>query len=84
MMQQAGDDVSDRIKLLYDPIYAIVGIGSLVPELTSSPSNEEPRAMSLMLRVLRFYPQLLGLGENLRSAAGAGSGEQARTFIKTL
>jgi hypothetical protein len=35
MMLDAGEDVTNRIKLLYDPMYAIVGIASLVPELTS-------------------------------------------------
>src|SRR5690348_3249073 len=35
MMLQAGENVSDRIKLLYDPMYAIVGIASLVPQLIS-------------------------------------------------
>lgn len=61
MMLEAGEDVSNRIRLLYDPIYAIVGIASLVPELTSPAINEDPHAMSLMLRVLRIYPQILSL-----------------------
>src|SRR6516162_7565215 len=59
MMVEVGNDVSDRIKLLYDPMYAIVGIASLVPELTSPSIKDDPRAMSLMLRVLRIYPQVL-------------------------
>ena len=33
MMLEAGEDISNRIKLLYDPMYAMVGIASLVPEL---------------------------------------------------
>jgi adenylate cyclase len=61
MMQEAGDDVTNRIKLLYDPIYAIVGIASLVPELTSPGINDDPHAMSLILRVLKIYPQILSL-----------------------
>jgi adenylate cyclase len=61
MTQEAGDDVTNRIKLLYDPMYAIVGIASLVPELTSPRITDDPRAMSLMLRVLRTYPQILSL-----------------------
>ena len=61
MMLEAGDDVSNRIRLLYDPMYAIVGIASLVPELTSPAIKEDPHAMSLMLRVLRNYPQILSL-----------------------
>ena len=46
MMVEVGNDVSDRIKLLYDPMYAIVGIASLVPELTSPSIKDDPRAMS--------------------------------------
>ena len=61
MMQEAGDDVTNRIKLLYDPMYAIVGIASLVPELTSPGIKSDPRAMSLILRVLRTYPQIMSL-----------------------
>jgi adenylate cyclase len=61
MMLEAGEDVSNRIKLLYDPMYAIVGIASLVPELTSPAINENPHAMSLILRMLRIYPQILSL-----------------------
>jgi adenylate cyclase len=59
MMLEAGEDVSNRIKLLYDPMYAIVGIASLVPELTSPAIKEDPHAISLILRVLRIYPQIL-------------------------
>src|SRR5262249_22505764 len=59
MMVEVGEDVSDRIKLLYDPMYAIVGIAALVPELTSPAIKENSQAMSLMLRVLRIYPQIL-------------------------
>jgi adenylate cyclase len=61
MMLEAGEDVTNRIKLLYDPMYAIVGIASLVPELTSPAVKDDPHAMSLMLRVLRIYPQILSL-----------------------
>jgi len=61
MMLEAGEDVLNRIKLLYDPMYAIVGIASLVPELTSPAIKENPHALSLMLRVLRIYPQILSL-----------------------
>jgi adenylate cyclase len=61
MIQEGGNDVLDRIKLLYDPVYAIVGIGALVPELTTPAVAEDPRALSLMLRVLRIYPQMLSL-----------------------
>jgi adenylate cyclase len=61
LMQEAGEDISDRIKLLYDPMYAIVGIASQVPELTSPTIKDDPHAMSLTLRMLRIYPQILSL-----------------------
>jgi adenylate cyclase len=61
MMLEAGEDVSNRIRLLYDPMYAIVGIASQVPELTSPAIKENPHAMSLIFRVLRTYPQILSL-----------------------
>ena len=61
MMLEAGEDVSNRIKLLYDPIYAIVGISSLVPELTSPAIKDDPHALALILRILRIYPQILSL-----------------------
>src|SRR6516165_11519899 len=35
LMKEAEHKIIERIKLLYDPMYAIVGIASLVPELTS-------------------------------------------------
>src|SRR6516165_8602182 len=35
LMEEAEGKIIERIKLLYDPMYAIVGIASLVPELTS-------------------------------------------------
>jgi adenylate cyclase len=59
MMVEVGNDASDRIKLLYDPMYAIVGIAALVPKLTPPAIKENSQAMSLMLRVLRIYPQIL-------------------------
>jgi adenylate cyclase len=42
-------------------MYAIVGIASQVPELTSPTIKDDPHAMSLTLRVLRIYPQILSL-----------------------
>ena len=61
MMLEAGENVSNRIKLLYDPMYAIVGIASLVPQLISPAIKEAPNAASLLMRVLRIYPQILSL-----------------------
>jgi adenylate cyclase len=61
MIEEVGDDVVSHAKLLYDPIYAVIRIGSRVPELTSPTVSEDPRARSLILRELRSYPQLLSI-----------------------
>jgi adenylate cyclase len=61
LMQEADDKITDRIKLLYDPMYAIVGIASLVPELTTPATGDNGSARALMLRALRIYPQILSL-----------------------
>ena len=61
MMVGASENVSDRLKLLYDPMYAIVGIASLVPEMTSPEIQADAHALALILRVLRIYPQVLSL-----------------------
>jgi adenylate cyclase len=61
LMQEADEKITDRIRLLYDPMYAIVGIASLVPGLTNPTIKEDPSAMALLLRALRIYPQILSL-----------------------
>jgi adenylate cyclase len=61
LMQEADEKIIDRIRLLYDPMYAIVGIASLAPELTKPASVEDANAKALLLRALRTYPQILSL-----------------------
>lgn len=61
LMHEADEKIIDRIKLLYDPMYAIVGIASLVPGLTTPAIKEDSSAMALLLRALRIYPQILSL-----------------------
>jgi adenylate cyclase len=61
LMEEASKLISDRIARLYDPMYAIVGIASQVPELTSPAVQDDARAMSLTLRMLQVYPQILSL-----------------------
>lgn len=61
LMQEAEDKITDRIRLLYDPMYAIVGISSLVPELTTPGIRDDPNALAVLLRALRIYPQILSL-----------------------
>jgi adenylate cyclase len=61
LMQEADEKISDRIRLLYDPMYAVVGIASMVPELTGPTSVADPSSKTLFLRALRIYPQILSL-----------------------
>ncbi len=61
LMRQVDEKIIDRIELLYDPMYAIVGIASLVPELTSPAIMDGASAKGVMLRALRIYPQILSL-----------------------
>ena len=58
MIEEVEDNVVAHVRLLYDPIYAVIRIGSRVPELTSPGISEDPRARSLILRELRSYPQV--------------------------
>jgi adenylate cyclase len=100
LMQEAGEHISDRLKLLYDPMYAIVGIASEVPDLTSPTTQDDPRAMSLTLRVLHIYPQILSLyvgfdngefsmvthiaGENSAKLRAALHAPEAAAFAKEI
>jgi adenylate cyclase len=61
LMQEADEKITDRIRLLYDPMYAIVGIASLVPDLTTPTASDDTNAKALILRALRIYPQILSL-----------------------
>ena len=66
LMIETGGKVTERIRLLYDPVYAIVGLGSHVSDLTAplkpenAPSGGYP-GLFLMLRGLRIYPQIMSL-----------------------
>jgi len=60
-MVETGEKISDRIKLLYDPLYAIVGIASQVPEIKTPLDGNGHPPIAMLLRVLRFYPQILSL-----------------------
>jgi adenylate cyclase len=60
-MIETGEKISDRIQLLYDPLYAIVGIASQVPEIETPLSDNGHPPMGMLLRVLHFYPQILSL-----------------------
>jgi adenylate cyclase len=53
--------ISDRIRLLYDPLYAIVGIASQVPEMKAPIDENGHVGMPMLLRTLRFYPQIFSL-----------------------
>ena len=60
-MEETGAKISDRIRLLYDPMYAIVGIASQAPDMQALLTGNGPVGMPLLLRTLRFYPQILAL-----------------------
>ena len=60
-MVETGEKISDRIELLYDPLYAIVGIASQMPEIKTPLGDNGHPPMAMLLRVLRFYPQILSL-----------------------
>ncbi len=61
LMQEADDKITDRIRLLYDPMYAIVGVASMVPDLTTPAAADNSTSKALLLRALRTYPQILSL-----------------------
>jgi adenylate cyclase len=58
---ETGEKVSDRIRLLYDPLYAIVGIASQMPELEAPFNGNGYAGIPILMRVLSFYPQILSL-----------------------
>jgi adenylate cyclase len=60
-MVETGEKISDRIRLLYDPMYAIVGIASQAPDMKALAADDGHPGMPMLLRVLRFYPQILAL-----------------------
>jgi adenylate cyclase len=60
-MVETGEKISDRIRLLYDPMYAIVGIASQAPNIKALLTDNAHPGMSILLRTLRFYPQILSL-----------------------
>jgi adenylate cyclase len=66
LMIETGEKVTDRIRLLYDPIYAIVGLGTAVSDLTAPLTSDEAVSgtypgLPLMVRGLKIYPQILSL-----------------------
>ena len=61
LMKYADEKIIDRIRLLYDPMYAIVGIASAAPMFTAPDSADNASTKATMLRALRTYPQMLSL-----------------------
>jgi hypothetical protein len=61
LMQESEDTIRARIKLLYDPMFAIVGVASLVDEFTTPTVRDDNAARARMVRALRVYPQILSL-----------------------
>lgn len=87
-MQEADEKIIDRIRLLYDPMYAIVGIASLVPGLTTPAAGDDAQAKALLLRALRIYPQILSLYAGFDDGSFFMithlSGDKARDLRNTL
>ncbi len=61
LILETDEKILDRLKLLYDPIYAIVGLASQLPALTSPSIKDDPHAKAMFLRGLRIYPQIRSL-----------------------
>lgn len=61
LMQESEDTIRARIKLLYDPMFAIVGVASLVDEFTTPAVRDDHAARARMVKALRVYPQILSL-----------------------
>jgi adenylate cyclase len=61
LMQELDDKTIDRIRLLYDPMYAIVGLATAGPMYTNPAIAENVDARAAMIRGLRAYPQILSL-----------------------
>jgi adenylate cyclase len=66
LTRETSDKIIERLRLLYDPIYAIVGLGAEVSDLTVPLSTEAAATgdypgLPLMLRALRTYPQIWSL-----------------------
>jgi adenylate cyclase len=87
-MVETGEKISDRVKLLYDPLYAIVGIASQVPEIKTPLGDNGHPPMAMLLRVLRFYPQILSLYVGLENGDYFGvthiAGESRTRFREAL
>ena len=60
-MEETAAKISDRIRILYDPMYAIVGIASQAPDMKALLADNGRVGMPMILRILRFYPQILAL-----------------------
>jgi adenylate cyclase len=61
LIVETDEKILDRLKLLYEPIYAIVRLGSEVPDLTSPSIKDDSHAKAIFLRGLRTYPQIRSL-----------------------
>jgi hypothetical protein len=60
-MIETAEKISERIGLLYDPLYAIVAFASQVPEMKAPLQDDGHIGMAMLLRAPRFYPRILSL-----------------------
>jgi hypothetical protein len=61
LMQETEGKITERIKLLYDPMFAIVAVASLVLEFTTPAIKDDITARALLFRALRIYSQILSI-----------------------
>jgi len=61
LLQKSADAAEQRIAVFYEPVIAIVALGSRVPEITGmNPGNASER-LDMVMTGLRRYPQLFSL-----------------------
>jgi hypothetical protein len=59
LIVETDEKILDRLKLLYEPIYATIRLGSEVPELTSPSIKDDPNTKAILLRGLILLRQKL-------------------------
>ncbi len=61
LLQESGDAAVRRVELFYEPVVAIVALGSRVPQLAEMSARDKGERLALVLTGLRRYPQLFSL-----------------------
>jgi len=61
LLEESGDATARRVELFYEPVVAIVALGSRVPQLSEMSARDKDQRLNLVLTGLRRYPQLFSL-----------------------